>query len=402
LSERLNICQEAVDYFRASSSILKAGVKAGLTLYDIAVLCCRNDDQAQVPSMLEKLLDMASDLAYIAIENDRWHHTAASRALVEQLTPSIQRRSSVACGLGSKTWVAKTASIAEFSSLRKHTPVQGMITSTSGLLESESLPPGMAQSSASSNSSVEATDTQDEEEEKEECEEWAASIILDVSVDQLAAAGRGQRSDSVSSDGSTESEQRGFWHVRPNSSPVLSEDVSVSWDTNDQDESFSDSGINGPDAAARSFKVATVTFADDVQLERGARSPSDAPRPSWANSRRPSLHGSHGVSLTDTKRPSTMSFGEFWTTDDAVPAIPPRLERSESGMGRSKSYSALSVVHGGFLSKKQIVSSELLTEEHRLYRNYFHSFIELVIARETTAALHNSKHAGVDILAPQK
>jgi hypothetical protein len=44
LKERFNLAPEALDYFRASNKLLKAGVKAGLTLYDIAVLCCRNDD----------------------------------------------------------------------------------------------------------------------------------------------------------------------------------------------------------------------------------------------------------------------------------------------------------------------------------------------------------------------
>jgi hypothetical protein len=34
----------ALDYFRASSQLLQKGLQAGLTLYDIAILCCRNDD----------------------------------------------------------------------------------------------------------------------------------------------------------------------------------------------------------------------------------------------------------------------------------------------------------------------------------------------------------------------
>lgn len=50
LRERLHIRSEALDYFRASSTLLKAGVKAGLTLYDIAVICCRNDDAGKTGS----------------------------------------------------------------------------------------------------------------------------------------------------------------------------------------------------------------------------------------------------------------------------------------------------------------------------------------------------------------
>lgn len=44
LQESLQIGTEALDFFRASTKILQAGVKAGLSLYDIAVMCCRYDD----------------------------------------------------------------------------------------------------------------------------------------------------------------------------------------------------------------------------------------------------------------------------------------------------------------------------------------------------------------------
>jgi len=87
LRERLNICSEALDYFYASSSILKAGTKAGLSLYEIAVMCCRNDNLGEVPSKLEVLFGMAGDLAESAIQNDRWGLAAASQALQEQLSP---------------------------------------------------------------------------------------------------------------------------------------------------------------------------------------------------------------------------------------------------------------------------------------------------------------------------
>lgn len=73
LRERLNNCEEAVAYFRASSTLLKAGVASGLTLYDIAVLCYRNDNLAE--------FDMASELAHVAVENESWHHTCARRAV---------------------------------------------------------------------------------------------------------------------------------------------------------------------------------------------------------------------------------------------------------------------------------------------------------------------------------
>ena len=52
LRERLHIPTEALDYFRASTMLLQAGVKAGMTLYDIAVLCCRNDDCGKLHLLL--------------------------------------------------------------------------------------------------------------------------------------------------------------------------------------------------------------------------------------------------------------------------------------------------------------------------------------------------------------
>ena len=104
LRSRLGICQEAIDYFRASTVLLKAGVEAGLTLYEIAILCCRNDNLAEIPSMMEKLFSMASDLAHKAVENERWHHAAASLAIEEKLTPS--RRSIMAASVtASVVWL---------------------------------------------------------------------------------------------------------------------------------------------------------------------------------------------------------------------------------------------------------------------------------------------------------
>jgi phosphatidylinositol 4-kinase type 2 len=44
LNERLNMQNDVLDYFRSSCLILKAGVRAGLTLYDIcSAILCRND-----------------------------------------------------------------------------------------------------------------------------------------------------------------------------------------------------------------------------------------------------------------------------------------------------------------------------------------------------------------------
>lgn len=210
LSERLNICQEAIDYFRASSSILKAGVRAGLSLYDIAIRCCRNDNLAEIPSMLEKLVDMASDLSSAAIENERWHHQAASRAIVEQLSPRHPRRSSVHSSASSgRSSMTKSSSSVEFLNLHRDSEVRSSLSEAlaasggGGAGSGRDSPAAMAQSSASSDSSSDAGEPGEKDEC--DCEEWAASIIMDVSVDQLIPTHRGTRSGSIVSDDSSDS-----------------------------------------------------------------------------------------------------------------------------------------------------------------------------------------------------
>ena len=77
---------DVLDYYRSSCQILKAGIRAGLTLYDIcSAILCKNDPGGVVPSKLEMLTSMASELAMSAVHNGRFHHATASWALEEQL-----------------------------------------------------------------------------------------------------------------------------------------------------------------------------------------------------------------------------------------------------------------------------------------------------------------------------
>ena len=78
LRHKLKIGTTALDYFRSSSGLLQAGVKAGLSLYDIAHACCRSDDIGEVPSKLEILANQAAEIAMSAVESGKWHHSAAS------------------------------------------------------------------------------------------------------------------------------------------------------------------------------------------------------------------------------------------------------------------------------------------------------------------------------------
>ena len=381
LSERLNICPEAIDYFRASSYLLKAGVKAGLSLYEIAVQCCRNDNLAVVPSMLEKLIDMASELAFVAIKNERYHHSAASRALVEQLSPRHPRnlrRSSMlsrssSSGSSSSRPLRKSASSAEFLSLRSDS-LGSRESMNLGILEelgndNDRESPAMVQSSASSDSASDEPGDGVEKEDCDECQKWAASVILDVSMDQIMPTTRSSRSGSIlsddaSSDSGLSSSPKGFWTIRPGTSPIANDDASITWSMNGSPRTSIAEGSDPPcsnlDGSGHDFKSPTVTFADT------APGPYIPP-------------------------PNTVNVLQFKGKESALSNSLPALERSESGMSRSKSYSALSAVDAareGGLSGSTKSSSSI--ENDGTFQMYFHKFIDLVIARETAAAQHHS------------
>jgi len=378
LRERLNICEEAVDYFRASSALLKAGVAAGLTLYDIAVLCCRNDNLAEEPSMMEKLFDMASELAHRAVESNRWHHTAASRALVEQLCPQYRRRSSMLSSVDdTRRTFYRSVSNAETASNSSNSP------SDRSLLREAKDSPGMAQSSGSDSSS----NNGDATEEKEECEEWAATLIADLTEHQMSPVRiRPIRSESVSSDdGSSNSSgscsPKGFWRIAPGSAKVTDhdeDDDSIQWSPGTSPCDFDMEPPSLLDMPAgkennSELKTPTVTFAVETET---------FPPPDTVN-----------VTTTtiDCKLSPSVSDADFVT--------PP--EGSSKMMTRSKSYTALSATAGR--AKKTVASSSrpssvMLSEDYDNYKKYFHKFIDLVIVRETTAALHHSRHGADHVM----
>ena len=367
LKERLNISREALDYFCASSSILKAGVRAGLCLYDIAIMCCRNDNMGEVPSKLEMLFSMASELAAAAIENGRWHHAAASRALEEQLSP---KGGSLFAQLTNKR-VPKAVSAMDLSSYADD--FGALATKRENI-------PAMIQSCASDSSS----DNGDADPEGEECEEWAANLIADVSMDKsMTTIATKARSTSLESDSSNEeSEHEGFWYTRPDYSPANSEhsdDESISWSPTNSppDTSFFDNTMRhsyNPFSAGRrssiifhpedfneSFKQfrspAKVTFADlnDASNERDERGLDSLPKYKHSNS----------------------DVGH-----SPVPTIP----RPDTKMRRSQSYSALSSTLAEKLTAEEEDAQVHRPIDPEQHREYFLKFIDLVIVRETTAA----------------
>jgi len=373
LHEHLNICEEAIDIFRASSSLLKAGVKAGLSLYSIAVMCCRNDNLGEIPSKLERLSSMASELSSIALENEKWHHTAASRAIVDQLTP--QRANFLSRGRAAGYRMNKSASSGEFLSL----------SSGSGeTLEQEIAKrdsPGMAHSSASDSSS----DTDEVIVETEECEDWAASLIADMSKEEGNPVTRkGARSGSIASDdGSNDSllssSPKGFWTVRPGASPIPNDedDASLQWSPQTSLRDTIDEG-----------RLFATPPAGCFSLGANANSTSTSKRPSVSFA--PILPSTTSKPL---KLPATVNVSEFKSTVMKSRFVDDGQRQDSGGMIRSKSHPALSRSFSVTSSSSDAAlpkrSPKLFTEEYENFRKYYLKFIDLVVVREMTAAVHS-------------
>jgi len=384
LQERLNICEEAIDCFRASSALLKAGVQAGLTLYDIAIMCCRNDNLGEIPSKLEMLSSMASELALIAVENERWHHTAASRALVEQLSPKRPIMSAQNRASGNR--FHKSASSAEFMSLACESLDDDTGDSLAeALARGES--PSMTVSSASDSSTGDNVDCV---AETEECEEWAANVIADVSHENILPSLPLRRtyrsgsvaSDDASSDSGLSSSPKGFWTIRPGTSPASpvafsddgswSPELSPHASSNDLQRSYSPLPIDATlkEESPTSGRRVSVKFAESL--------PSKGPFIPPAT-----------VNVSEFKTSGLVN-GQQWQLG---------LLRKGSSMTRSKSYSALSRSLSA-MSGSSGGSSDMLgptrtpkpfTKDYEHFRTYLIKFIDMVIVREMTAAIHHSK-----------
>jgi hypothetical protein len=240
LKERLQISERALDYFRLSSKLLQEGVRSGMALYDIAILCCRNDDTGELPSKLESVMSMADEIAKYAVDNGRWHHTAASRALEQQLSSQYSPQHGLdrtSKRNDSKMGIFKSHSSLNFSSSLGESPVS----------EFNDAPRIMSPSSGSDTGPDDGDDPASVGEV--ECEEWAASLIADAldqtpspmrhsgSARQRAISfARNDSSDGLSSVGSigSDSDQlssspMGFWHVPPSVSKKNLDEGKTSW-----------------------------------------------------------------------------------------------------------------------------------------------------------------------------
>jgi len=304
---------------------------------------------------------MASELAHVAVKNESWHHTAASRALADQLCP--RRRSSMVSTVSSSDKARRSFHKAVSSvELSDHSRSEEDDLD----LDSDGSSPDMVRSSASDTSSLNG----DAPDDPEDCEEWAASLIADLAVDPPVT--RPSRSPSVSSDeasneGSLSSSPKGFWTVRPGSNQAVCDDGSISWSPKTSSRGSLDDDMEGLEAPelmidgkendAADVKTPTVTFADEQQA---------------------------------FVPPATVNVTSFMTSSEQNFDA---KKKDNGGMIRSKSYTALSATTGR--AKKTVGSSRRgsdLSQDYDNYKKYFHKFIDLVIVRETTAALHHSRH----------
>lgn len=385
LHEQLNINSDAIDYFRASSRILKAGVQAGLSLYEIAIMCCRNDNMGEIPSKLEILFSMASDLSLSALENGRWHHSAASRALAEQLSPRggplIPSRHHSMVGLSrmSKSTSAVHFKMSDFED-------EAVISNLNGTLDDvlKKDYPGMVQSSASDSSSE--TGDGPVEKEEEECDEWAAALLNNISLDRSMSIIEKERSPSIgseddsSSDADLSSSPKGFWFIRPGSPSAREDDDEDAWNESPEPSpikpvtfaatrpsqvnflAFPETPLSTGLGEKQHFRTPTVTFADEPWREEELELPR-------------SEHGyEQHVAFPD------------------IPKLP-----SGGGMTRSQSYSALNTTarEGRKDEEQGHQAPNPGTKEYEQFRDYFLKFIELVIVRETKAATYMSQISDV-------
>lgn len=449
LRERLNLPSEAIDYFRASSRLLQAGVRAGLTLYEIAVVCCRNDDAGEVFSKLEVLTSMATELSTSAIANGRWHHSAASRALADQLAspPSSYSGDGVtapmlspfrkpdAPRLSEDGRIIKSASSANFSSyaggsdqLPPYPSSKDEIRSPPGLEHGHSDhndndhdrdSPGIVQSSGSDSSSdAHDTDVFEAERDDEERDEWAAAIVADVnvSVDQEAFLRFGKhRSASELSDASSKESAHsgsqalskspvGFWTVRPGSEDDEDDDDddqsahSVTWSPHlspHMSPLGSRVGLSGMGSLPKGVDLKNLI--PPLSLLEAERRPSTVKfEMSPIKFSSPALSADIGADLEfpsspladlSLDRPSSSKLDKVGSPQGFF-----SLKKAKdigSLMVRSQSYSAFSSwkdADRGSGHNQSFQTSVRVGEEEDQNHAYFLKFIDLLIERVTTAA----------------
>mmetsp|Transcript_924 Transcript_924/g.1957 ORF Transcript_924/g.1957 Transcript_924/m.1957 type:complete len:772 (+) Transcript_924:683-2998(+) len=380
LRDRFNICSDALAHFYASSSILKAGAKANLSLYEIAVMCCRNDNLGEIPSKLEVLFGMAGDLAKSAIRNNRWGLDVASRAIQDQLSP--HGGSLLTPNVINK----KAASAFDLAGLARQKEAVG-----------SSAIPGMTQSAGSDSSSY------SNYSDNEDCEEWAAEVVNAVSLDTSSRLVTKPRSHSIESD--TSSEEGGFWHTSPNS-----RECSSNGSVEEESESYDEDSFNWSTAASPSKETLGSSFmsenrtirnsiASDPILHHDVMNTSNSQEntatktlqtgvPPRMPIRRVSFANINNINLDlDTQNEKCRFFEENDDADDDEQSFDVARLKPVAKMGRSRSYSAFSSVLNENNANEVRKAGNDPPFMQDQYRDYFLKFVDLVVVREITAAV---------------
>jgi len=431
LQERLNMGNDVIDYFRASCYVLKAGVRAGLTLYDIASeILCRSDPCGEAPSKLETLTTMAKELSMSAVHNGRFHHATASLALEEQLAstssgmpPQISYSSKFSIPFNSS--VKPKPVVRSASSFFSVVPSLGgesafsdelFGSSNSNINENETQPAMVTSSNSDCSSDGDLSSTGVEEVE---AEEWAAALVAvtDVSMDQDGALfGSRNRSSSDSSDTSSgNSDDKlskspvGFWRVRPGSSPDESEDDDdepISWTpsltpSNPPAELFLQESMGPPHILApNGFSVSNLSkllknssvndAVGQFQLDDMPDSVADNHACNDNNNTNHTIDDQIGNlsfrPLQNQKMVRSMSYTAFSTYSDSS-------RRSSQGLlsnaNSSTIHNNLNNVHNfksaAVRNTRNSISS---SKEEELFRTYFLKFVDLLVVRETERLVH--------------
>lgn len=331
---------------------------------------------------------MAADIASSAVDNGRWHHVAASRALEQQLSPennSLMSKTSFQNNLSKGFKNSKSI----FRSLSS-TNIKSLAESSSSRLgdfervsrsdetcdfdpSTNKLPEPMAQSSGSESSTDSA-----EEEEREECEKWAAEFIAGTLFSQpisIPNSPARQRSisfnHSYSSDDSSHSDDSselskspvGFWSVPPSASKGCS--------TRDEDDitwspyvSPNTSVRNNQSSSSRDRKVTFDTSGlPSLDFKSKHQYSQDENTENLSN-----------MNEINTEMNEIVCNSKF--PDLTLPC----------GMKRSLSYSGFKRMSD---NKSIELSSASRADTSNEYEMYFQKFINLLIDRETAPTTKN-------------
>jgi hypothetical protein len=418
LRERLGFKNDVLDYFRASCYTLKNGVRAGLTLYQIASeILCRNDPSGEVPSKLENLTTMATELAMSAVHNGRFHHSTASHAIQEQLATAHHFNSTVQSPFTQFTKsrpVVRSISSSLFSRAASSLGGESAFTDE---LSFQTPPPAMAHSSLSDNSSNDGYSTASAPEEYE-AEDWAAAVLAVADTSMNADITR-DRSTSESSDSSEDSKLSkspvGFWYVRPGSSSIEHESSDVeddefkSWSFSERDDphtSIADDGIRRPSHVftTTNTRLSTTRLSSCSNLSKILQNEESGfvgfcMDEEDAESKTEDEFHHHEFnawpSSTATDRPPSSSSSNFHSSVAASSMSYPSENKTFT---RSMSYSAFSSASNtgeepntnkGFA--KNVIrarNNSLSSHDDDLFRTYFLKFVDLLIVRETERLLH--------------